>query len=1480
MSRYRFTPPYLFIFLIFLFIFNLPTQAATFTVANLNDSGPGSLRQAVLDANANLTSTHTIEFQPGLTGTIILTSGEIEIKGRITINGPGQNVLVISGNKTSRVFNVSSLGATIRRLTIKEGNASDVGAGINNTGYLTLSNLTLSNNVNDSGSGGGIFNFGYLILSDVTLSDNKAALGGGIWNNGSLTVTHSTFSGNDAFFRNGGGIYNNSSQPLIISDSIFTGNHAYEHGGGIFNSQGTLTVINSVFSNNRVDDPEGGGGGIANSNNGTIEWTCCGILTVTHSTFSGNESAYGGGIYSSSSYTLTVTNSTLSGNITKQYGGGILAQGTTILTNSTVTGNIAIRGGGGIQNYVASTLTLNNSIVAGNIALIGKEIYGGYSAESSSNLFGENGVSGVDGATPSPSEIIAGPLSSVIGPLADNGGPTQTHALVAGSPAINAGNNSLIPTGITTDQRGDGFPRIVGGTVDIGAVEGTGGGRTIHSLTVITAGTGSGEVTSSPSGIDCGIDCSESYAANTVVTLTATTGFQDGLELLSTNVFAGWSGACTGTNATCTVTMDTAKTVTATFTQGITPTLTTTTTGIGSGTVSGAGNYAAGAMVTLTATPNTGSTFVGWSPSPCATNFAMPADNLACTATFTLNNYTVMATAGSGGSITPTSRTVNHGATTTFTVTPNSGYRAAVTGCSGTLSGTTYTTSAITSACTVNASFTTNSYALTVNKAGTGSGTVTSNPVGINCGSDCTESYGSSTSVTLTATPVSGSTFAGWSGACAGVFCTVTMNTAKSVTATFTAAPNTYTLTVNTSGTGSGTVSGAGSYAAGVTVNLVATPNAGSTFAGWSPSLCANSFAMPANNLACMATFTANGPVTTDDPATTLITHYYVSILERAPEADGLAFWQGLVADKEARGEDVKDVFRQMADFFFNSPEYIGRNTTDRQFITNLYLTFFQRAPDEAGYAFWLDQLAKGMTRRNAMMGFLYSPEFTAFMEEVLGGGSPGGPDCMRDVPPLYLSCSQTSERAVQKAYIAYYGRPADPSGLENWCSQIDDEGGRLDTMMDAFGNSQEFNDRYGLLSNEALLESVYQQIFGHSPDPAAKIFWLAKLESDEVTLQSIPLNILNGAQGDDLNIIENKNQFAQSATRFFAYRGVNSVSAYAIKSVMAIVNADPASIENATNSLCMITNQDQASGYQWSYIDSGQGSYISSKIGEMNRPVVITINESGWYSFDSYNSQDTFLMLNEDGAGVGEGNSGQLRVYLEPRDYYLTVWDKSGQTSQPSMFNFQISSYIPDGKNPSGIAFVNKDNLAPINLVTFKCPPCFGCLKMQEQSDSGGGDEGSGHHGGTPTESEVLSGGVCRGWKSYGCVEFELKEINDSYCQSRYGETKYELWVVNNCSQTIEVKWETKTPAHHTIAGEDLWNGGMWGYDPGPGDSWNRISSWPVCGLPLDFLWSACAEGDKNCQHFSSYLFDPDRQQKMDQLASRTEVCNDLRAP
>ena len=156
-------------------------------------------------------------------------------------------------------------------------------------------------------------------------------------------------------------------------------------------------------------------------------------------------------------------------------------------------------------------------------------------------------------------------------------------------------------------------------------------------------------------------------------------------------------------------------------------------------------------------------------------------------ATFAANTYTVTPSAGANGTISPSApQTVNQNATTSFTVTPNSGYAiASVTGCGGTLSGSTYTTGPVTANCTVTASFAASApNTLTVNRSGSGS--VVSLPAGIDCGQICSSGFTGGTAVSLTATPAAGWTFAGWSGACTGTgTCTVTMKRRATVSALF-----------------------------------------------------------------------------------------------------------------------------------------------------------------------------------------------------------------------------------------------------------------------------------------------------------------------------------------------------------------------------------------------------------------------------------------------------------------------------------------------------------------------------------------------------------------------------------------------------------------------------------------------------------------------------------------------------------------------
>ncbi|MFZ1642604.1 MAG: FG-GAP-like repeat-containing protein [Candidatus Contendobacter sp.] len=323
-----------------------------------------------------------------------------------------------------------------------------------------------------------------------------------------------------------------------------------------------------------------------------------------------------------------------------------------------------------------------------------------------------------------------------------------------------------------------------------------------HILTVNNNGNGNGTVTGN--GINCGSDCTESYASGTSVTLTAAPA--------NGSTFTGWGGACSGTG-NCAVTMDAAKGVTATFntTAPNTYTLTVSKAGMGTGIVTGTGidcggdcgeSYTAGTFVTLTATPTNDSTFAGWSgacsgTSTCAVTMDAAKGVTASFNTTAPTTYILTVSKAGTGTGTVIGTDINCGSDctesyasgTSVTLTATAASGSTFAGWSGACSGTSTCAVTMDAAKGVTATFNTtvpNTYILTISKAGTGTGTVIGND--INCGSDCTESYASGTSVTLTATAASGSTFAGWSGACINATgtCTVSMTAEKSVTATFT----------------------------------------------------------------------------------------------------------------------------------------------------------------------------------------------------------------------------------------------------------------------------------------------------------------------------------------------------------------------------------------------------------------------------------------------------------------------------------------------------------------------------------------------------------------------------------------------------------------------------------------------------------------------------------------------------------------------
>ncbi|HYP43187.1 MAG TPA: choice-of-anchor Q domain-containing protein, partial [Candidatus Nitrosocosmicus sp.] len=415
------------------------TLAATFLVTKTSDTNDGvcnsdcSLREAIAAANV-ATSDDLINFDTTLFATaqtITLTSGELAISnsGNLTINGTGADLLSISGNNASRVFLINS-GANV-----------------------ILNGITITSGNVGIGDGGGILAGGQLI-STLTINNSR------IINNS---------AGGNTTGGSGGGIFVTGFANLIINNSVISNNFAGSSAGGIFSALGTLTINNSTISNNtaRFD-----AGGIITSRSSFGTGTTANPATITNSTISDNRTMFqhGGGLYNRGS--ITIVNSTISNNSAREDGGGIYNNnlGTLALISSTIANNQAginstFRTGGGINssNFSINSITARNTIIANNTSGGEPHDFRGNLTSQGHNLiettidvsFRGDLTGNITGQDP-----LLDPV------LRNNGGQTQTHALLQGSPAINAGNNANAPA---IDQRG--LPRIVGGTIDIGAYE-------------------------------------------------------------------------------------------------------------------------------------------------------------------------------------------------------------------------------------------------------------------------------------------------------------------------------------------------------------------------------------------------------------------------------------------------------------------------------------------------------------------------------------------------------------------------------------------------------------------------------------------------------------------------------------------------------------------------------------------------------------------------------------------------------------------------------------------------------------------------------------------------------------------------------------------------------------------------------------------------------------------------------------------------
>jgi len=404
----------------------------------------GTLRNAIVNSQAgDIVQFDPAVFTPGALHTIALNGTDLAINHDLTIQGPGAGVLAINGSgnsastppvPASRIFEIDG-GATVvmSGLTVTGGqealDASGQGGGIlDSFSVLTLNNCTITGN--SAGNGGGIYNIGGTVtLSGSTLSNNSApnGFGGGIYSHGNLNVTNSTIAGNSA----------NSTDPTNPGS-----------GGGIFLINGSTEITGSTFSGNLATNGMGGaifaGGGVS----------------ITNSTFAGNSAAQGGAAFDDGD--LLITNCTVDGNSASSGGGIYIDVGEASAYNSIVAGNFEPTTPS-VPDDVFNLFDVDYSNPGGASQPLGN-------GPSSYNIIGDANTSG---------GLIDGMNHNIVGhdpklaPLANYGGPTQTMALFAGSPALDGGSTALAVDDrnnpLSTDQRG--LQRVFGKSVDIGAYE-------------------------------------------------------------------------------------------------------------------------------------------------------------------------------------------------------------------------------------------------------------------------------------------------------------------------------------------------------------------------------------------------------------------------------------------------------------------------------------------------------------------------------------------------------------------------------------------------------------------------------------------------------------------------------------------------------------------------------------------------------------------------------------------------------------------------------------------------------------------------------------------------------------------------------------------------------------------------------------------------------------------------------------------------
>ena len=445
--------------------------AATNSVTNCLNAGPGSLRAAVGAATSGATITFSVSCP---SKRAIKLKKTIDIDQDLTVDGPGAGSVAVSGSNKSRVFQIDSEATvSLSGLTIEDGAATTEGGGIRNVGNVTLTDVVLSNNAVTTGPGGGAF-------------------GGGLANEATATVTDSTVTNNRAtstgYGAGAAGIYNDDGT-LTVSGTLITDNvadatrHGDALGGGISNGNGNVSVSTSTLSDNKAKGTYGTyGGGIDDGSYGIGN----GTLTISDSAISGNSAtgtyygpesgggADGGGL---SNYgAVSITDSTLADNTATTNGtfgvggsGGALVNfGTMTVVAATIAGNAANDGSASAASIASGGTSL--TVVASIVALgSGTECYqaGAPIADAGYNI-DDDGSCGFSSANNSQPGV-----NPELGPLRNNGGPTETLNPHADSPALNQIPIGTNVNGITlcpsTDQRAVSRPQLA--ACDIGSVE-------------------------------------------------------------------------------------------------------------------------------------------------------------------------------------------------------------------------------------------------------------------------------------------------------------------------------------------------------------------------------------------------------------------------------------------------------------------------------------------------------------------------------------------------------------------------------------------------------------------------------------------------------------------------------------------------------------------------------------------------------------------------------------------------------------------------------------------------------------------------------------------------------------------------------------------------------------------------------------------------------------------------------------------------